>query len=38
MVCRVAQLEEQPGLKFQGEINGRWFEPSHGTYNIAHAY
>ena len=25
----VAQLAEQPGLKFQGEINGRRFEPVH---------
>lgn len=30
-VCRVAQLVEQPDLKFQGEINGRRFESAHGN-------
>ena len=33
--CRVAQLVEQPGLKFLGERNGRRFEPAHGNKDLA---
>ena len=32
--CRVAQLVEQPGLKFLGERNGRRFEPAHGNFHL----